>query len=103
MVNDITIQRKRAVMALEKLQVHFTDEMDGEGDKDVFILGRQIDTDLQKLEVDVKEQVDVLQACIDQLDRYQQEIGSVRQKILSCEAELRAVSSPAYTAKDRDK
>merc|ERR1712179_296920 len=34
---------------------------------------------------------------------YQQEIGLLRQQILSCEGELRTVSSPAYTAKDRDK
>ena len=32
-----------------------------------------------------------------------QEIGSLRQQILSVEGELRTVSSPAYTAKDRDK
>ena len=32
-----------------------------------------------------------------------QEIGVLRQQILSCEGELRTVSSPAYTAKDRDK
>ena len=27
----------------------------------------------------------------------------LRQQILACEGELRTVSSPAYTAKDRDK
>ena len=32
-----------------------------------------------------------------------QEIGVLRQQILVCEGELRTVSSPAYTAKDRDK
>ena len=32
-----------------------------------------------------------------------QEIAALRQGILSCEGELRAVSSPAYTAKDRDR
>merc|ERR1711884_608315 len=36
-------------------------------------------------------------------DQYQQEIGVLRQQILACEGELRTVSSPAYTAKDRDK
>ena len=70
MINDIAIQRKRAVMALEKLQVHFTEEM--EGDKDVFVLGREIDTDLSTLDTEVKEQAQVLEACLGQLDRYQQ-------------------------------
>ncbi len=32
-----------------------------------------------------------------------QEIAALRQGILTCEGELRAVSSPAYTAKDRDR
>ena len=32
-----------------------------------------------------------------------QEIGVLRQQILASEGELRSVSSPAYTAKDRDK
>ena len=32
-----------------------------------------------------------------------QEIGVLRQQILSCEGELRTVTSPAYTARDRDK
>ena len=32
-----------------------------------------------------------------------QEIGVLRQQILACEGELRTVSSPAYTARDRDR
>lgn len=51
----------------------------------------------------MKEQCKTLEACLTQLDQYQQEIGVLRQQILSCEGELRTVSSPAYTAKDRDK
>ena len=34
---------------------------------------------------------------------FSQEIGVLRQQILASEGELRSVSSPAYTAKDRDK
>ena len=34
---------------------------------------------------------------------FSQEIGVLRQQILASEGELRNVSSPAYTAKDRDK
>jgi len=101
MTNDIVIQRKRAVMALEKLQVHFTAEM--VGDQDVYVLGREIDSDLEALTSEVKSQAQVLESCLSQLDQYQQEIGLLRQSILSCEGELRTVSSPAYLAKDRDK
>ena len=34
---------------------------------------------------------------------FSQEIGVLRQQILASEGELRSVSSPAYTAKNRDK
>lgn len=103
MCNDITIQRKRALMALEKLQVHFTEEMAAEGAEDVQELGRVLDQDLAGLAAEMKAQAVVLDTSLGQLDTYQQEIGSLRQQILSVEGELRTVSSPAYTAKDRDK
>merc|ERR1712142_802863 len=101
MLSDITIQRKRAVMALEKLKVHFREEITTE--QDIQKLGREIAKDLDLLTESVKEQCKTLEACLTQLDQYQQEIGVLRQQILSCEGELRTVSSPAYTAKDRDK
>merc|ERR1712045_647483 len=66
-------------------------------------LGREIAKDLDLLTERVKEQCKTLEACLTQLDQYQQEIGVLRQQILACEGELRTVSSPAYTAKDRDK
>merc|ERR1711970_1662706 len=101
MLSDITIQRKRAVMALEKLKVHFREEITTE--QDIQKLGKEISKDLDLLTDNVKEQCKTLEACLTQLDQYQQEIGVLRQQILSCEGELRTVSSPAYTAKDRDK
>jgi len=101
MLSDITIQRKRAVMALEKLKVHFREEITTE--QDIQKLGKEIGKDLDLLSENIKEQCKTLEACLTQLDQYQQEIGLLRQQILSCEGELRTVSSPAYTAKDRDK
>merc|ERR1712106_884791 len=101
MLSDITIQRKRALMALEKLKVHFREEITTE--QDIQKLGKEIAKDLDLLSESIKEQCKTLEACLTQLDQYQQEIGLLRQQILSCEGELRTVSSPAYTAKDRDK
>merc|ERR1712061_214444 len=101
MGSDITIQRKRAVMALEKLKVHFREEITTE--QDIQKLGREITEELDALTENIKEQCRTLEACLTQLDQYQQEIGVLRQQILACEGELRTVSSPAYTAKDRDK
>lgn len=70
MVNDITIQRRRAMMSLEKLQIHFTEEM--EGDQDIHVLGREIDSDLEKLNQEIKDQTQVLESCLSQLDQYHQ-------------------------------
>merc|ERR1711899_161018 len=52
---------------------------------------------------EVKASGSELEASLAQLDQYQTTIASLRQSILACEGELRTVSSPAYTAKDRDK
>merc|ERR1711915_137833 len=101
MLSDITIQKKRAVMALEKLKVHFREEITTE--QDIQKLGKEISKDLDILSENIKDQCKTLEACLTQLDQYQQEIGLLRQQILGCEGELRTVSSPAYTAKDRDK
>merc|ERR1711879_441865 len=59
--------------------------------------------ELDALTNTVKEQVGTLEACLAQLDQYQQEIGVLRQQILQCEGELRTVTSPVYTARDRDR
>jgi len=101
MLSDITIQRNRAVMALEKLKVHFREDITTE--QDIQKLGKEISKDLDILSENIKDQCKTLEACLTQLDQYQQEIGLLRQQILGCEGELRTVSSPAYTAKDRDK
>merc|ERR1712227_709790 len=101
MLSDFTIQKKRADMALEKLKVHFREEITTEQDIQKF--GKEISEDLNSLSENIKEQCKTLESCLTQLDQYQQEIGVLRQQILACEGELRTVSSPAYTAKDRDK
>ena len=51
-------------------QVHFTAEM--VGDQDVYVLGREIDSDLEALTSEVKSQAQVLESCLSQLDQYQQ-------------------------------
>lgn len=75
MASDVTIQRKRAAMALEKLQVHFnTEEVAAEDLEalDVALLGREIDSELAALSETTKEQASTLEACLAQLDKYQQ-------------------------------
>merc|ERR1712029_831769 len=54
MLSDITIQKKRADMALEKLKVHFREEITTEQDIQKF--GKEISEDLNSLSENIKEQ-----------------------------------------------
>jgi len=101
MTSDIRVQSKRVTMALEKLKVHLREEVTKE--QDIQKLGRAISEELVTLGEEVKASGTELEASLAQLDQYQTTIASLRQSILACEGELRTVSSPAYTAKDRDK
>ena len=73
--SDVTIQRRRAAMAWEKLQVHFNTEDIVEEDVaalDVAVLGREIDAELAALCERTREQARTLEACLAQLEKYQQ-------------------------------
>ena len=72
-------------------------------EQDIQKLGRAISEELVTLGEEVKASGGELEASLAQLDQYQSTIASLRQSILACEGELRTVSSPAYTARDRDK
>ena len=69
-LSDISIQKKRAEMALEKLKVHFREEITTE--QDIQKLGGEIREELDMLMDTVKDQVKTLEACLTQLDQYQQ-------------------------------
>ena len=70
MLSDITIQKKRADMALEKLKVHFREEITTEQDIQKF--GKEISEDLNALTENIKDQCKTLESCLTQLDQYQQ-------------------------------
>jgi chromosome segregation ATPase len=75
--SDVAIQRRRAAMAWEKLQVHFnTEEVELSEEElaglDVATLGREIDAELAALSESTREQARTLEACLVQLEKYQQ-------------------------------
>ena len=72
-------------------------------EQDIQKLGRAIEEELSSLGGAVKASSAELEASLAQLEQYQGSIASLRQGILACEGELRTVSSPAYTARDRDR
>ena len=67
MLSDMTIQKKRADLALKKLSVHVTGS-----EMDVQVLGQEIAENLSSLSSDIKEQCKTLELCLSQLEKYQQ-------------------------------
>lgn len=98
---DVTIQKTKLVMAMEKLQVHFRDRMCAEAQ--VSHENEQLQMRLEELQGTVKEDCKTLEACVHQMDAYQQEIQRLRQQMVGVEQQLRLVSSPTYSPRDRDK
>ncbi len=82
MLADISVQRTKVVMAVEKLKVHFDNADSGSAvngssngevtERDVNVMGRAIESDLDALQAEIKEQIGVLEQCLAQLDQYQQ-------------------------------
>ena len=67
---DITIQRTKLVMSMEKLQVHFRDRMCAEAK--VAHENERLQSRLNDLLVAVKEDCKTLESCVHQMDLYQQ-------------------------------
>uniref|UniRef100_A0A0P4WID6 KASH domain-containing protein n=1 Tax=Scylla olivacea TaxID=85551 RepID=A0A0P4WID6_SCYOL len=67
---DVSIQKTKLVMAMEKLQVHFRDRMCAEAQ--VSHENEKLQRRLDELQVAVKEDCRTLEACVHQMDAYQQ-------------------------------
>lgn len=67
---DVSIQKTKLVMAMEKLQVHFRDRMCAEAQ--VSHENEQLQRRLDELQASVKEDCRTLEACVHQMDAYQQ-------------------------------
>lgn len=70
MIGDITIQRTKINMSVEKLQVHFRCGVTG--DPDVAQISKQLLAQLEELQFDINQQSKTLDAAIAQLDHLQQ-------------------------------
>ncbi|XP_043257160.1 nesprin-1 isoform X11 [Colletes gigas] len=101
MLSDVAIQKTKISISMEKLQVHFRSGIGGDSR-----IGETVDellADLDSLHNTVKEQTTSLEACLSQIDQYQQEIQQLRQQIVQVEQQLRTVLSPTYLSSDKEK
>ncbi|KAL0110413.1 hypothetical protein PUN28_013801 [Cardiocondyla obscurior] len=101
MLSDIAIQKTKITISVEKLEVHFRSGI--VGDNRVKDTANDLIAELNSLYNTVKEQTTSLEACLAQIDQYQQEIQQLRQHIVQVEQQLRAVLSPTYMPNDREK
>lgn len=70
MLSDIAIQKTKIGMSMEKLQVHFRSGIGGDSR-----IGETVDellAELDNLNTNVREQTTALEACLAQIDQYQQ-------------------------------
>lgn len=70
MLSDITIQKTKISMSVEKLQVHFRSGIGG--DSRVSEAADELLVELDLLMNTVKDQTAALEACLHQIDQYQQ-------------------------------
>lgn len=70
MLSDVAIQKTKITMSVEKLQVHFRSGVGG--DSRVLEAADELNAELDVLNGTVKEQTASLEACLAQLDQYQQ-------------------------------
>nr|XP_034172930.1 nesprin-1 isoform X14 [Osmia lignaria] len=101
MLSDVTIQKTKITLSMEKLQVHFRSGIGG--DRKIGDTVDELLAELDDLNTTVKEQTTSLEACLAQIDQYQQEIQQLRQQIMQVEQQLRTVLSPTYLSNDKEK
>lgn len=101
MLSDVTIQKTKIKMSIEKLRVHFRSGIGG--DKKISEIAEELLSELDVLYKTVTEETASLELCLDQIDQYQQEIQKLRQKVVQVEQQLRTVLSPTYLPNNREK
>uniref|UniRef100_A0A1A9UW21 Uncharacterized protein n=1 Tax=Glossina austeni TaxID=7395 RepID=A0A1A9UW21_GLOAU len=98
---DINVQKTKLSLSIEKLEVHFKNGMGGDPR-----LSENVDellTILDSLADMVKEKCSHLEETLNQIDIYQKQMQTLRQKIIQEEQQLRLVLAPTYLPHDRDR
>lgn len=121
MLADITIQKTKISMSVEKLQVcegrrsvgfcnrrvfvvfqvHFRSGIGG--DSGVTQAAEELIHELDDMDKMVREQTRSLESCLAQVEQYQGEVQQLRQQVAMVEQQLRNVMAPTYSPHDREK
>ncbi|KAM8716186.1 hypothetical protein ACLKA7_003122 [Drosophila subpalustris] len=98
---DINVQKTKLRLSIEKLEVHFRNGMGGDPrlSENVDDLVRLLDG----LGDVVKAKSQSLEQTLSQIDVYQQQMQTLRQRIIQEEQQLRLVMAPTYLPHDRER
>lgn len=99
-VTDINVQKTKLTLSIEKLEVHFRAGIGGDPR-----LSENVDDLLQILTelCDFAKTIsNDLEETLSQIDTYQHQMQSLRQKIIQEEQQLRLVMAPTYLPHDRE-
>ena len=98
---QICIAKKNNITLMKTNQVHFRAGIGGDGQISETAAG--IIQDIDELHSEIKAKTNSLEQTLSQLEIYQRQMQSLRQKIMHEEQQLRLVLAPTYLPHDRDK
>ncbi|GFY40257.1 nesprin-1 [Trichonephila inaurata madagascariensis] len=101
MMSDMSVQKTKVLMALEKLQVHLRTHISGQ--HQILTRGQSVQEELELLHSQVEKQCETLQLCVVQEDQYQQDSQSLKHAISQADHQLKLASSPSISVEDKEK
>ncbi|XP_058454306.1 muscle-specific protein 300 kDa isoform X9 [Malaya genurostris] len=103
MLADISAQKIKVNMSLEKLQVHFHSEIICTDNPSIVYNGRSVLDSLDKLNTDVLQTTQNLNKTLVKIEECQYEMQTLRHHIVQEEQQLRNILSPLHQSSDSDK
>ncbi|XP_062549338.1 muscle-specific protein 300 kDa isoform X2 [Armigeres subalbatus] len=103
MLADVSAQKIKVNMSLEKLQVHFHSEIIYTENLNIVHDGRVVIEQLDKLNRDVFHNTQNLDKALTQIEDCQSEMQTIRQRIVQEEQQLRNILSPLHQSSESEK
>ncbi|KFM65651.1 Nesprin-1, partial [Stegodyphus mimosarum] len=101
MMSDMSVQKTKVLMALEKLQVHLRSQSSGQ--HQILTRGQSVQEELEALHSQVEDQCEILQVCVVQEDQYQQDLQTLKHAVSQADHQLKLASSPSVNIEEKEK
>ncbi|GIX92590.1 nesprin-1 [Caerostris extrusa] len=101
MMSDMSVQKTKVLMALEKLQVHLRSHMTGQ--HQILTRGQSVQEELETLHSQVEKQCETLQLCVVQEDQYLQDAQSLKHAVSQADHQLKLATSPSINVEEKEK